>query len=260
MYFGGRNIPFTCFLLLPPEIRQMIWDQALLQEAKKRFVVISRAQVHRQKVTVAPLKHLVSPFLVLTRESRARAQAFYDVKVEMQGFEVDQPVSFRDLVYRRIAARQSPPRDVLELTKRALRRRPRAMGVVYISPEHDRFVAVSCSFPPPQRDTAEASVILWGYGGYRFDDPSRTASQYVLAPLGKDITARIQTLLLVWQRTRHSSLMFDYLWFVLGYFKRVHDFRYLDIDLNGENGFLGKAVSPWGLSLGHLIIYTHTRR
>ncbi|KAK7757457.1 hypothetical protein SLS62_000472 [Diatrype stigma] len=254
-YFGRPKYSFPSFTLLPPELRQMIWDEALRKEASDRFVVITRAQVHGSAVAVAPVKHLISPFLSATRESRARAQVFYDVKVEMQAFETDEPVAFSELTWTlENEIGQFPPQREVQLTKEALRREPRSKGAIYISPKHDKFVAASCSPPAPDCDEMEAKIMLWGFGGYGHGQ-SRSTTQYIFAPLGVDTTAHIPTLTLAWKSTRDTELVFDYRWFTAGYFKRESEFGYFDLDKGIETGFLNRSVSPWGLRLRRLITF-----
>lgn len=238
----------------------MIWDEALRNESKQRFIILSRAQVHRHRMAISPLKHLISPFLVANRESRARAQLFYDVKVEMHSFKIDKPVTYQELMRPLHPKEEFPRQNIVQRTRQALRRKPRISGVVYINTKYDNFVAANTSFPPPDHDIAEARVMLWGYGAYATDGgysigARRAGSRYMMAPLSADITRRIENLILAWQRTLvTSTLESDYLEFISGHFNKQRRFRYIDLEGDDEPGFLDYALSRQGLSVQYLNI------
>ncbi|KAK8094969.1 hypothetical protein PG997_001654 [Apiospora hydei] len=70
---------FTCFKLLPPELRQMIWREALLEEVESRLVI-----VYRVSMRVMPHPSLAMNVMNANRESRNYAQnQFYDVKLDV---------------------------------------------------------------------------------------------------------------------------------------------------------------------------------
>ncbi|KAK8094968.1 hypothetical protein PG997_001653 [Apiospora hydei] len=79
---------FTCFNKLPPELRHMVWNEALLEEVESRFVL-----VHRVSMKVLPHKKTnKSAILAANQESRGRALKFYDMQLEVWTFapiEVD---------------------------------------------------------------------------------------------------------------------------------------------------------------------------
>ncbi|KAK8113065.1 hypothetical protein PG984_013591 [Apiospora sp. TS-2023a] len=69
---------FPQFTRLAPELRQMIWDSALENEAENRIVL-----VHRDSLRVVPSKSLISPLKSVNKESRKRALEHYNVKIDI---------------------------------------------------------------------------------------------------------------------------------------------------------------------------------
>ncbi|KAI2636989.1 hypothetical protein GGS26DRAFT_546727 [Hypomontagnella submonticulosa] len=67
------------FANLPPELRYIIWDLALQQEARDRLIVVCRIGSPR----FFPLKHHASPLLSVCRESRYLAERFYSLKLNV---------------------------------------------------------------------------------------------------------------------------------------------------------------------------------
>ncbi|KAK5631382.1 hypothetical protein RRF57_007096 [Xylaria bambusicola] len=65
-------MPTVPFNKLPAELRQYVWDAALLNEATNRIVLVDL-----NFKTIYPTKLLVSPFLLVNLESRERAKRFY---------------------------------------------------------------------------------------------------------------------------------------------------------------------------------------
>ncbi|KAK8063787.1 hypothetical protein PG996_008439 [Apiospora saccharicola] len=72
---------FPQFTRLAPELRQMIWDSALENEAENRIVL-----VHRASLRVVPSKCLISPLKSANKESRERALKHYNVKMDIGVF------------------------------------------------------------------------------------------------------------------------------------------------------------------------------
>ncbi|KAK8009433.1 hypothetical protein PG991_011984 [Apiospora marii] len=73
----------TCLHRLPQELKDMVWDQALLEEVESRFVL-----VHRASMKVVPHKNTTpSAILGVDRERRAYALKFYDLKLDVWTFE-----------------------------------------------------------------------------------------------------------------------------------------------------------------------------
>ncbi|KAI1776679.1 hypothetical protein F4818DRAFT_440078 [Hypoxylon cercidicola] len=65
------------FNTLPTELRLLVWNRALLEEASTGRIVFFDLDSSR----VIPTKHLVSPMLTLNRESRYCALKFYSMKL-----------------------------------------------------------------------------------------------------------------------------------------------------------------------------------
>ncbi|KAI4869975.1 hypothetical protein F4820DRAFT_316742 [Hypoxylon rubiginosum] len=70
---------FTPFPFLPPELRQQIWREALEDESDK-YIILRRREAKSYMHQLLPQ---ISPFLVLTRESRALAMASYPTVLDM---------------------------------------------------------------------------------------------------------------------------------------------------------------------------------
>ncbi|KAK8133468.1 hypothetical protein PG984_005480 [Apiospora sp. TS-2023a] len=71
---------FDCFQRLAPELRQMIWDHALHEEAESRLVI-----VHRPTMRVIPHPSLEMKVMNANQESREYAQNhFYKAKVKVR--------------------------------------------------------------------------------------------------------------------------------------------------------------------------------
>ncbi|KAI0426514.1 hypothetical protein F5Y09DRAFT_318665 [Xylaria sp. FL1042] len=66
------------FNKLPPELRQDIWDRALLAESKNRIVLVDVPGR-----TIYPTKLLISLFLEVNCESRERAKRFYSYRLKV---------------------------------------------------------------------------------------------------------------------------------------------------------------------------------
>lgn len=80
-YFSNSLVvmaQFSRFPLLPPELRDQVWDEALLQENEQRLIVLI---MHLGHQSVGPLPCLVSPLLAVNTESRARAKTFYPRRI-----------------------------------------------------------------------------------------------------------------------------------------------------------------------------------
>ncbi|KAI0512845.1 hypothetical protein F5B22DRAFT_286724 [Xylaria bambusicola] len=71
-------MPALPFNKLPAELRQFVWDAALLDEGKNRVVLVDS-----NFSAIYPTKLLVSPFLLVSHESRERAKRFYSYRVDV---------------------------------------------------------------------------------------------------------------------------------------------------------------------------------
>lgn len=75
--------PFTAFNRFrdfPFELRRMIWEGALVAEAKKRVVMFDD-----KSGAIMPTTQLASPFFVVNSESRDEAKTFYSVQIDVHG-------------------------------------------------------------------------------------------------------------------------------------------------------------------------------
>ncbi|KAI1269432.1 hypothetical protein F5Y18DRAFT_437342 [Xylariaceae sp. FL1019] len=134
------NGPFP-FDQLAPEICDMIWDFALLNESRKRFVLMNQESTEpesRQVLTMFPEKQLVSSYLSVNRRSRARAIRFY---------------SHSDDVHKvQYGSTQQSLRPQDGQTVKA--------GKVYISPTHDTFVlGAACTVIRNQH--SQTTFVVW---------------------------------------------------------------------------------------------------
>lgn len=92
---------FINFPLLPKELRDQIWQEALLKPEKRTRVVVLYVGFsgHGKGKHVMPCKHLISPLLVVNNESRKHALKFYHVKlpvyrvgqVDLRHIQVEDP-------------------------------------------------------------------------------------------------------------------------------------------------------------------------
>ncbi|KAI1259578.1 hypothetical protein F5Y18DRAFT_433186 [Xylariaceae sp. FL1019] len=101
----------------PPELRNMIWDAALLQESSQRLVLLAGWEPSdelKHQTQIVPLPNLVSPYLSTCVESRERGLRFY---------------YYREEVFVHQMASRSP-----RSTQRLQR------GTVYINPKNDIFL------------------------------------------------------------------------------------------------------------------------
>ncbi|KAL1848529.1 hypothetical protein Daus18300_013582 [Diaporthe australafricana] len=64
------------FSELPTELRLLIWEQALLEASRDRYILLYDNRV-------VPFRRFISPLLLASRESRGCARAFYHVKVNV---------------------------------------------------------------------------------------------------------------------------------------------------------------------------------
>ncbi|KAI1325908.1 hypothetical protein F5Y16DRAFT_400935 [Xylariaceae sp. FL0255] len=69
------------FKRLVPELRDMIWDYALLAESETRIVLVQDYAIHQGGIQVT--KHLLSSFLLVNKESRERAKHFYSDAIDV---------------------------------------------------------------------------------------------------------------------------------------------------------------------------------
>ncbi|KAK8076995.1 hypothetical protein PG996_003165 [Apiospora saccharicola] len=142
-------MPPACFSSLPPELRQMIWKEALEEEVDSRIIV-----VHRSTMRVLPHPSSWNRVMHVNQESRAYAlRLFYDFKVELRPFEVDFSLIdemalygeaeniFRDRnimkPYRAVGS------DVLKQLRRPIRRSIEPTGTIYMHSQRDRFALAS---------------------------------------------------------------------------------------------------------------------
>ncbi|KAI0149496.1 hypothetical protein GGR57DRAFT_504678 [Xylariaceae sp. FL1272] len=118
---------------LPTELRWMIWNIALLQEAADRFVLLtsvppwtftSDSFTQPQATAILPMKCLVSPFLSACRESRKMGLEFYPYQEKV--FKV--PESAGQLHY-----------------SGAVEVKNDSFGTIYIHPQRDKFFHLSPS-------------------------------------------------------------------------------------------------------------------
>ncbi|KAK8038597.1 hypothetical protein PG993_007008 [Apiospora rasikravindrae] len=73
---------FPMFKKFPPELRCMIWEEALREEVESRFVF-----VHRVSMKVLPHKNTNKNAIMATnQESRGRALRFYDIRLDVWTF------------------------------------------------------------------------------------------------------------------------------------------------------------------------------
>ncbi|KAI2619967.1 hypothetical protein GGR54DRAFT_110139 [Hypoxylon sp. NC1633] len=122
------------FAALSVELRYMIWDLALHQEAYDRLILLCQP-VKGKPAHVVPLKHNASPLLAVSYESRERAKAFYTARLGV--YEAgpppappQQPVFWEGVVHF------SQLSDSLEATSKC-------RGAIYVSPKWDHFVTSS---------------------------------------------------------------------------------------------------------------------
>ncbi|KAI1136839.1 hypothetical protein F5Y05DRAFT_419793 [Hypoxylon sp. FL0543] len=110
------------FKNLPPEVRHLIWDEALREESSERLVLLDHI-THK----VLPFKSLVSPMLTVDRESRSRAVRFFDMKL----FVCKLPVS------------RNPWRSSFHgfFDFHEMNETPRSEKRLYLSSRHDIFMA-----------------------------------------------------------------------------------------------------------------------
>lgn len=148
----GTLEEFHKFPSLFPEIRLQIWNEALLGARDTRTVIVNNDRV-------LPLKHLVSPLLSVNFESRACAQAFYGLKLDVisvptitkeQILQIE--VSIRSAWDRRGEGRELPDTLYAATLKNVLRNiyaqdavkeadeAEHRKGAVYVSPEYDTLV------------------------------------------------------------------------------------------------------------------------
>ncbi|KAK8080742.1 hypothetical protein PG997_008560 [Apiospora hydei] len=98
----GAKCCFTNFPLLPPELRHMIWVFALEELAPGRFIVFD---VYTQRII--PTAGLVSPMLLVSRESRHLALNYYALRIPV--YEITRRTSMQIPLY-------TANRDDLNLT------------------------------------------------------------------------------------------------------------------------------------------------
>lgn len=137
---------FHKFPDLNPELRLMIWNEALLGERNTRTVIL-------QDDRVMPLKHLISPLLSVNYESRTCAQAFYDVKLDVYAVPKVQ-LDFMDSIFPDMKYMASQLAEMLIVSYRAITRRvlrevvapvaienaAHRMGTIYINLEQDTLI------------------------------------------------------------------------------------------------------------------------
>ncbi|KAK8036242.1 hypothetical protein PG993_008856 [Apiospora rasikravindrae] len=75
---------FPQFSRFVPELREMIWKEALKNEAKDRI-----ALVHRDSRRIVPSKSLVSPLLAVNHDLREVALAYFDVRLDVVHLNLD---------------------------------------------------------------------------------------------------------------------------------------------------------------------------
>ncbi|KAK7911636.1 hypothetical protein PG985_014117 [Apiospora marii] len=121
---------FPKFSSLAPELRHMIWDMALENEADNRIVL-----VHRLTLRVLPSKSLISPIMAVDKESRERALTHYNVKLSISTFPAPSvtrpgPVEKWDHIYSRSRAE----RLLNDLSDDA------SKGCIYVNLARDKFL------------------------------------------------------------------------------------------------------------------------
>ncbi|KAK7921566.1 hypothetical protein PG985_009588 [Apiospora marii] len=93
---------FPQFAKLPPELRHMVWDEALREEIGSRLIL-----VHRTTMRVIPHKGTQSLVMNANRESRYYARLmYYDVKLDVWTVKVDLDVENEVYEYDRKPAGQ----------------------------------------------------------------------------------------------------------------------------------------------------------
>ncbi|KAK8062879.1 hypothetical protein PG997_014976 [Apiospora hydei] len=75
---------FPQFSRLAPELRMMIWKEALKNETQDRI-----ALVHRDSLRIVPSKSLVSPLMAVNQESREVALTYFDVRLDIVRLTLD---------------------------------------------------------------------------------------------------------------------------------------------------------------------------
>ncbi|KAI1453116.1 hypothetical protein F4805DRAFT_470326 [Annulohypoxylon moriforme] len=125
---------------LTRETRLLIWEAALFQESSERIVLLGASQFD-----IIPSKSLISPMLVVSKESRACALDFFNLKLSL--FDIPTSLSYcLELNYLDIGEMIESPRDD---------------KCVYISLEHDTFTA-GLDFQPMDNDTLGMEDDKWG--------------------------------------------------------------------------------------------------
>ncbi|OTB05401.1 hypothetical protein M426DRAFT_139468 [Hypoxylon sp. CI-4A] len=107
--------PFS-FNELPTELRLQVWEEFLLQETEKRLVVVDT-----KRLTIFPMKRLISPLLTVNSESRTLTKTFYDYTIDI--YTLVDPYSLPEDLNK-------PP----SCTTRSL------AGMLYLNLERDIFV------------------------------------------------------------------------------------------------------------------------
>ncbi|KAK8038596.1 hypothetical protein PG993_007007 [Apiospora rasikravindrae] len=86
---------FNCFQQLFPELRQMIWHEALNEEVESRMII-----VHRSSMRVMPHKSTQSIVMNATRESRYYAKRlFFDVHLKVRNIHVNYDIAAEIMEY-----------------------------------------------------------------------------------------------------------------------------------------------------------------
>ncbi|ROW12124.1 hypothetical protein VMCG_00729 [Cytospora schulzeri] len=152
---------FHKFPELEPELRLMVWKEALLGARDTRVVILYNDRV-------MPLKNLISPLLAVGHEARACAQAFYNVKLDI--LVVPQCGVYPDLLFEgvqklagAVRLERSGPEYALFIRKMlrervapdAIREAERdrlKVGEIYVSPEHDTLISGYDCDPDPRLD------------------------------------------------------------------------------------------------------------
>ncbi|KAI4867081.1 hypothetical protein F4820DRAFT_414855 [Hypoxylon rubiginosum] len=118
--------------LLPAELRLRVWRFALQAETQNRLHMVG--QVGNESVQgpihLLPLKHHISPFLSVNKESRYEAVKFYYVKLDV--YRAAEPVVCNPSRYEAaVEAATKDPRTTNDV---------KPAGVVYLNPQWDSFV------------------------------------------------------------------------------------------------------------------------
>ncbi|KAI1320316.1 hypothetical protein F5Y16DRAFT_85367 [Xylariaceae sp. FL0255] len=71
---------FTPFPRLPVELRLQVWEDALAEELRERQDRLTLL-LHTRSIYMAPMKHLASPFLSVSRETRECALKVYETRL-----------------------------------------------------------------------------------------------------------------------------------------------------------------------------------